>query len=117
MSLRTGNQAHCDRTEIQVARRYLDMIAEAGVKVTFFVSGRSFAEEWDDLSEPLHMSVRTFCALAREVWSRSASSEVVCPACLGEGVVTDTISDFTGFADDIEADVVCSNCKGEGSWS
>jgi hypothetical protein len=75
------------------------------------------AEEWDDLQEPLHMSVRTFCALAREVWSRSASSEVVCPACLGEGVVTETISDFTGFADDIEADVVCRNCKGEGSWS
>ena len=34
MSLGTGNQAHCDRTEIQVARRYLDMLAEAGVKVT-----------------------------------------------------------------------------------
>ncbi len=50
MSLGTGNQRHCDITEIQVARRYLDMLAQAGVKVTFFVSGRSFAEEWVDLA-------------------------------------------------------------------
>ncbi len=49
MSLGTGNQAHCDITELQVARRYLDMLAEAKVKVTFFVSGKCFAEEWDDL--------------------------------------------------------------------
>lgn len=51
MTLRTGNQAHCDITEIQVAQRYLDMLADAGVKVTFFVSGRSFAEEWPDLEQ------------------------------------------------------------------
>lgn len=49
MSLRTGNQAHCDITEIQVARRYLDMLTEAGVNVTFFVSGKCFEEEWEDL--------------------------------------------------------------------
>jgi hypothetical protein len=49
MSLGTGNQAHCDITEIQVARRYLDMLDEARVKVTFFVSGKCFAEEWEDL--------------------------------------------------------------------
>lgn len=49
MTLRTGNQAHCDRTEIQIARRYLDMLADARVNVTFFVSGKSFAEEWPDL--------------------------------------------------------------------
>jgi peptidoglycan/xylan/chitin deacetylase (PgdA/CDA1 family) len=48
-SLRTGNQQHCDITEIQVARRYLDRLAEAGVKVTFFVSGLCFVEEWEDL--------------------------------------------------------------------
>jgi len=49
-SLGTGNQAHCDTTEIRVAVRYLDMLAEAGVKVTFFVTGKCLAEEWDDLA-------------------------------------------------------------------
>ena len=29
MSLRTGNQAHCDITEAQVAQRYLKMLEEA----------------------------------------------------------------------------------------
>ena len=51
-TLRTGNQAHCDISEIQVAQRYTRMLEEAGVKVTFFVSGRSFTEEWSDL-EPI----------------------------------------------------------------
>ena len=50
-TLGTGNQRHCDMTEIQVAARYLRMLEEAHVKVTFFVSGRSFAEEWTDLRD------------------------------------------------------------------
>jgi len=49
MSLKTGNQEHCDITEIQVARRYLRMLEEANVKVTFFMTGKAVAEEWDDL--------------------------------------------------------------------
>jgi hypothetical protein len=49
MSLKTGNQAHCDITEAQVAQRYLKMLEEAGVNVTFFVSGKCFAEEWSDI--------------------------------------------------------------------
>ena len=48
-SLRTGNQLACDKTEIQVAHDFLQMLEEANIKVTFFVSGKSFAEEWDDL--------------------------------------------------------------------
>lgn len=48
-SLRTGNQRHCDRSELQVARLYTDMLREAGVKVTFFVSGKCFTQEWSDL--------------------------------------------------------------------
>ena len=48
-SLGTGNQRHCDISEVQVAARYLRLLAEAGVKATFFVSGRAFDEEWDDL--------------------------------------------------------------------
>lgn len=48
-ALGTGNQAHCDITEIQVADRYTRMLEEAGVKTTFFVSGRCFSDEWQDL--------------------------------------------------------------------
>ncbi len=48
-SLRTGNQRHCDLTEVQVARLYLKMLEDARVPVTFFISGRCFVEEWEDL--------------------------------------------------------------------
>lgn len=48
-SLGTGNQAHADDSEIRIAGRYLRMLEEAGVKVTFFVSGLAAVEEWDDL--------------------------------------------------------------------
>lgn len=48
-SLRTGNQLHADDTEIRIAGRYLDMLAERDIKVTFFISGKAFDEEWDDL--------------------------------------------------------------------
>ena len=49
-SLRTGNQRHADISEVECARRFLAMTSEAGVKVTFFVSGKCFAEEWDALA-------------------------------------------------------------------
>ena len=48
-SLGTGNQKHCDTTELKVAQRYLRMLNEANVKATFFISGKCFEEEWDDL--------------------------------------------------------------------
>jgi len=47
--LGTGNQAHCPISEIQAAGRYLALLEGAGVKTTFFVSGRAFDEEWEDL--------------------------------------------------------------------
>lgn len=47
-SLRTGNQQHADQTELRIAQRYLSMLEEAGVKVTFFMSGKCFTEEWED---------------------------------------------------------------------
>jgi hypothetical protein len=50
MSLNTGNQQHSDRTEINIARQYLKLLEAAEVRVTFFITGRAFAEEWDDLS-------------------------------------------------------------------
>ncbi|MDP8210916.1 MAG: polysaccharide deacetylase family protein [Candidatus Stygibacter australis] len=52
MTLGTGNQKHSDIPEIQIAEIYLKLLEEAGIKVTFFITGRSFAEEWHDL-EPI----------------------------------------------------------------
>lgn len=48
-SLRTGNQQHCDIPETRVAARFLRMLEEAHVHSTFFVSGRTFIEDWADL--------------------------------------------------------------------
>lgn len=49
MSLGTGNQQHSDKTEIKIAADYLKLLESAGVKVTYFITGRSFLEEWEDL--------------------------------------------------------------------
>lgn len=74
-SLKTGNQRHCDISEIQVARRYLSMLQEANVKVTFFITGRSFAEEWDDVKpiceHPLvEIAGHTYHCFTPELWHR-----------------------------------------------
>ncbi|MBF0408206.1 MAG: polysaccharide deacetylase family protein [Candidatus Riflebacteria bacterium] len=47
-SLETGNQQHCDIRELQVALKYLDLLKDAGVKVTFFISGKCFSEELNE---------------------------------------------------------------------
>ena len=75
MSLKTGNQAHCDITELQVAQRYLAMLEEAGVKVTFFISGKCFAEEWEDTKpfceRPLvEVAGHNFDCFEKELWHR-----------------------------------------------
>ena len=51
-SLRTGNQMHADKPEVRIARELLEMLEGPGVKVTFFISGKTFEEEWADL-EPI----------------------------------------------------------------
>jgi peptidoglycan/xylan/chitin deacetylase (PgdA/CDA1 family) len=56
-SLRTGNQQHCEISEVAVAARYLRMLEEARVNVTFFVSGLTFVEQWPEL-RPLCESER-----------------------------------------------------------
>lgn len=82
-SLRTANQGHCDRSEIEVAHRFADMIGEAGIKATFFVSGRSFAEEWSTLapicdSEWIEIGGHNFNCFApsfpHRVWNKLAGS-------------------------------------------
>ena len=76
MSLRTGNQAACDMTEVRVAQRYLNLLEEAGVKVTFFITGKCFAEEWQDLQpiceHPLvEVGGHTYYCFKPALWHRA----------------------------------------------
>lgn len=74
-SLKTANQQHCDISEIQVAQRYLKMLEEANVKVTFFITGKSFAEEWKDLSpicesDNVELGGHTYYCYIPSLWHR-----------------------------------------------
>lgn len=51
MSLNTGNQQHCDITEMQTAILFLKLLEKYDVKTTFFITGKSFKEEWDDVKQ------------------------------------------------------------------
>lgn len=74
-TLGTGNQKHCDLRENQVARRYLDLLERANVKVTFFISGKSFLEEWEDIgpivAHPLvEVGGHNWSCFTPELWHR-----------------------------------------------
>ncbi len=82
-SLGTGNQRHADDTEIRIAGRYLRMLEEAGVKVSFFVSGKAFEEELEDLmpiceSEYVEVGGHNYSCFQPELmhraWNRFAGS-------------------------------------------
>lgn len=51
-SLQTGNQQHCDDTEVNVANAFLKLLEERNINATFFVSGKTVTEQWDEL-EPI----------------------------------------------------------------
>lgn len=51
MSLKTGNQEHCDITEMQTAIMFLDLLKKYNIKVTYFITGKSFEEEWEDVKK------------------------------------------------------------------
>ena len=74
-SLQTGNQKHCDISEIEVANIFSKMLEDRGIRSTFFISGRSFEEEWDSLSRlcqnPLmEIGGHTYNCFAPELWHR-----------------------------------------------
>lgn len=82
-SLRTANQFHCERSEIEIATRFADMLREARIKATMFVSGRCFTEEWPTLRplcdrEELEIGGHTYScfapALPHRVWNKLAGS-------------------------------------------
>ncbi len=75
MSLGTGNQKHSDISELRTAQLYLDILREHGVRVTFFISGLCFVEEWQDL-EPIvkdrlvEMGGHNYNCFKPELWHR-----------------------------------------------
>ncbi len=83
MSLNTGNQQHADISEIQIAGQYLRLLEEADIKVTFFITGRAFAEEWEDLasvcdSRSVEVGGHNFNAfkpaLGHRIWNKIAGN-------------------------------------------
>jgi len=82
-SLRTGNQLHCELSELVVAQRFLRLLEEAKVKVSFFVTGRAAAEQADELrpivdSEWVELGGHTYrCfspALPHRIWKKLAGN-------------------------------------------
>ena len=74
-TLRTGNQQHADDSEIRIAARFLKMLEERDLKVTFFVSGRAFDEEWQDLEEIVHHPLveyggHNYSCFTPQIWHR-----------------------------------------------
>lgn len=51
MSLNTGNQQHCDISEMQTAILFLKLLELYDVKMNYFITGKSFEEEWDDVKQ------------------------------------------------------------------
>jgi len=49
MSLNTGNQQHSDKTEMSLAGEFVKMMETRNIKGTFFITGRSFEEEWTEV--------------------------------------------------------------------
>jgi hypothetical protein len=75
MGLGTGNQQHSDISELRTAQLYLERLRQAGVKVTFFVSGRCCVDEWEDLApiatDPLvELGGHNYNCFQPELWHR-----------------------------------------------
>jgi peptidoglycan/xylan/chitin deacetylase (PgdA/CDA1 family) len=74
-TLNTGNQQHSDISEIQTAALYTRLVEEFGVKVTYFITGKSFADEWEDLrpvcqSPNVEIGGHTYDAFEPQLWHR-----------------------------------------------
>jgi hypothetical protein len=51
MSLNTGNQKHCDISEMQTAILFLRLLENYNIKMNYFITGKSFDEEWEDVRQ------------------------------------------------------------------
>lgn len=52
MSLQTGNQQHCSISEMKTANLFLKLLEQYHIKMTLFITGKSFKDEFCDV-EPL----------------------------------------------------------------
>ena len=50
-TLQTGNQSHCDISEIETSTLMSKLLFERNIKATYFISGLSFANEWEELKK------------------------------------------------------------------
>lgn len=74
-SLNTGNQQHSDLPEVVTAALFADLLARYQVKATYFISGKTFAEEWDQLApiceQPLiEIGGHTWDCFEPQLWHR-----------------------------------------------
>ena len=53
-ALKTGNQSHCDISEIQTTTLMTKLLIERNIKATYFISGQSFDDEWDELKKSVN---------------------------------------------------------------
>lgn len=51
MSLKTGNQKHSDISEMKTAIMFLNLLEKYNIKMTYFITGKSFVEEWEDVKQ------------------------------------------------------------------
>lgn len=75
MTLGTQNQKHSDITEMDACSQFLHLLEDAGVKVTFFISGKCFTEEWDSLkciceSPLVQIGGHNYDCFENELWHR-----------------------------------------------
>jgi peptidoglycan/xylan/chitin deacetylase (PgdA/CDA1 family) len=75
MSLQTGNQMHSDKTEISLAIAFVKMMEDRDIKGSFFITGRSFDEEWDEVkpiveSQNIEIGGHTYEAFKPELLHR-----------------------------------------------
>lgn len=74
-SLNTGNQQHCDITELQTAHAFFSRTREAKVKTTCFMTGKCFEQERHDTKvisndEWIELGGHTYNGFSPQLWHR-----------------------------------------------
>ena len=51
--MNSSDQSHVDESEAQIANEYLEIAQSYGIKVTLFITGKTFVSHWEDVKELL----------------------------------------------------------------
>jgi len=75
MSLNTGNQLHTDRSEIKIAADFMTILKRYNIKSTYFITGKSFEQEWPDLmpicsDDNIEIGGHNYNCFVPELWHR-----------------------------------------------